>query len=65
MTLGSDQFETELEGVAEWATALSSARIERNAWICQAYEAGYSLREIAQVAGLSHAGVKKIIENQP
>jgi hypothetical protein len=58
----NDEFETELEGVAEWADAFSAARIERDAWICGASEAGYSLREIAEAAGLSHGGVKKIIE---
>ncbi len=60
--LGPDHFETELDGVAEWADALSVARIERDAWIGRAHDAGYSLREIADAAGLSHAGVKKIIE---
>jgi DNA-binding NarL/FixJ family response regulator len=37
---------------------------ERNRAICDARNEGASLREIAAVVGLTHAGVRKIINNQ-
>lgn len=37
---------------------------ERDGLIIEAHEAGASLREIAAVAGLSHVGVKKIIDRR-
>lgn len=39
-----------------------AARRKRDRLIIQCHADGASLREIAQLAGLSHAGVKKIIE---
>ena len=36
---------------------------ERNKAICDAHAEGASLREIAAVVGLTHAGVRKIINN--
>ena len=35
---------------------------ERNKAICDAHNEGASLREIATVVGLTHAGVRKIIK---
>lgn len=52
----------ELRLVARTAVKLADARVERDNAVRDAYERGYSLREIADAAGLSHAGVKKIIE---
>lgn len=63
--MGADpngEWETELEAVSEWADAMRVGRMERDEWIVRAHDAGYSLREIADAADLSHAGVKKIIE---
>lgn len=37
---------------------------ERDGLIREAHAAGASLREIAQLVGLSHTGVKKIVERQ-
>jgi hypothetical protein len=51
-----------LAEVSRWSDALAAARQNRDDFIQWAYGEGYSLREIADAADLSHAGVKKIIE---
>lgn len=44
----------------------AASRTERNQAIVDAYKAGWSIRQIADVVELSSAGVHKIIrENQP
>jgi hypothetical protein len=40
---------------------LAASVTERNKAICDARDEGASLREIAVVVGLTHAGVRKII----
>lgn len=64
MALDRGEFETPLEGVSFWADAMNHDHQERDNWIRHAYELGYSLREIADAAGLSHMGVKKIIDRE-
>ena len=49
----------------ELATIAAKARnavAHRNQAIVEAHEGGMSLRAIAQAAGMSHMGVKKIID---
>lgn len=45
--------------------AVSKSLAERDLAIAQASEEGASLREIAKVVGLSHVGVKKVMERLP
>lgn len=52
----------ELRAVARAAPRVQEALDGRDNAIRRAYKAGHSLREIAYAAGLSHGGVKKIID---
>jgi len=52
----------ELRSVARAAPRVREALDDRDNAIRRAYKAGHSLREIAEAAGLSHGGVKKIID---
>ena len=42
--------------------ATRAATVNRDHLIVEAHQAGASLREIAQAVGLTHVGVKKIID---
>ncbi len=47
------------------ANAAKRARLStesRNHWICVAYGNGFSLREIANAADLSHSAIAKIVK---
>lgn len=47
------------------ATNLSDLAAERNALIVQARTEGSTLREIASAAGMTHVGVKRLLDRQP
>lgn len=42
----------------------AASTAERNKAICDARREGATLREIAEVVGLTHVGVRKIINNE-
>lgn len=43
---------------------LAASVVERNKAICDARREGATLREIADLVGLTHAGVRKIINQE-
>lgn len=52
---------SELRSVTVRAARVRRAILDRDASICKASAADYSLREIADAAGISHMGVSKIV----
>lgn len=50
------------EQLAWWADEARAATAMRNDWIRAMREAGTSLRQIAEAAGMSPAGVAKILK---
>ena len=53
---------TTAEQLEEIARRLAATRDRRDELVCQRHSEGASLRQIAEEAGLSHSGVKRILE---
>jgi hypothetical protein len=59
------QLATERERLEGRQAVERIARESRDQAIRNAYARGHSLRDVAKVAGLTHAGVAKIVKAQP
>ena len=51
-----------LRAVRAWTKKANAGRAGQHDAIRAAIEAGYSLRQVAEAAGLSHVGVAKIVK---
>lgn len=54
-------FERLAQRLTEAAHRLERARTERDSLICELHDAGVGLRELGRIAGMTHAGVRRVL----
>jgi len=50
--------------VAEWARKAREATAARDRWVCTMRDEGATLQKIAEAAGMTHAGVARILRRR-
>lgn len=60
----ADLVEGDLDALAETTAEAQRLLEERDALVMRAFAKGASLRRIAEAAGMSHVGVKKLVERR-